>query len=214
MSRLQGLAHDLAGTASDQNLTFAYNPASQIVTRTMSNTAYASDAVGATGSYAVNGLNQYTSVAGTPFAYDANGNLTSDGATTYVYDAENRLVSASGATSATLSYDPLGRLWQVSSAAGTSRFLYYGDELGQEFDGAGNMLRAYVHGTGPDDPLVWYEIGAVPQRRHLYTDHQGSIVAIADHAGNVMQINAYDAWGVPDATAASTRCSSSTTRDS
>ena len=41
VSRLQGLAHDLAGTASDQNLTFAYNPASQIVTRTGSNDLYA-----------------------------------------------------------------------------------------------------------------------------------------------------------------------------
>ena len=48
------------------------------------------------------------------FAYDANGNLTSDGSTSFVYDAENRLVSASGAKTASLAYDPLGRLWQTS----------------------------------------------------------------------------------------------------
>ena len=37
LSRLTSLSHDLAGTANDQALTFAYNPASQIVSRTGSN---------------------------------------------------------------------------------------------------------------------------------------------------------------------------------
>lgn len=41
-----------------------------------------------------------------------------------VYDAENRLVSATGATPATLSYDPMGRLFQTSGGApGTTQFL-------------------------------------------------------------------------------------------
>ena len=51
------------------------------------------------------------------FAYDANGNLTSDGSSTFVYDVENRLVSASGAKTAALVYDPLGRLFQTSGGA-------------------------------------------------------------------------------------------------
>lgn len=44
------------------------------------------------------------------FTYDLNGNLTGDGSTTYAYDTENRLTSANGAKTATLKYDPLGRL--------------------------------------------------------------------------------------------------------
>ena len=72
------------------------------------------------------------------FTYDANGNLKSDGSTSFVYDAENRLVSASGAKTASLAYDPLGRLWQVSGGtAGTTRFVYDGDRLVEEYDGAG-----------------------------------------------------------------------------
>jgi hypothetical protein len=39
---------------------------------------------------------------------------------TFVYDSENRLVSASGAKNATLAYDPLGRLGQVSSGPGVT----------------------------------------------------------------------------------------------
>jgi RHS repeat-associated protein len=206
VGRLQSLTHDLAGTASDQALTFDYNAASQVVTRTSSNDAYASNsALTVSRAYAVNGLNQYTGTTsgGTPsatFTYDANGNLTGDGSNTYVYDAENRLVSASGGHTATLAYDPLGRLWQVTAPTATTRFLYDGDRLAIEFDGAGNVLRAYVHGTGPDEPLVWYE--AVPggtSRRYLHADHQGSIVAVADQNGNAIAINAYDPWGIPNA---------------
>ena len=44
----------------------------------------------------MNGLNQYTAVAGNAYAYDANGNLISDGVNSYVYDAENRLATRSG----------------------------------------------------------------------------------------------------------------------
>jgi RHS repeat-associated protein len=197
MSRLTALTHDLAGTSADQSLGFVYSPASQIVTRTASNDSYASNtAYNVSRAYSVNGLNQYTVAGPATFAYDANGNLTSDGSTNFVYDAENRLVSASGARSATLSYDPLGRLWQVSSASGTTRFLYDRDAIVMEYDGGGNLLRSYVHGPTADEPFTWYEAGI---RRHFHADHQGSIVSVADDAGNLVAINGYDAWGVPNA---------------
>ncbi|MEL4383204.1 type IV secretion protein Rhs, partial [Shewanella algae] len=77
---------------------------------------------------------------------DANGNLISDGSDTYVYDAENRLVAASNGTS--LTYDPTGRLWQITKgASGNSRFLYDGDALVAEFDASGTMTDRYVHGS-------------------------------------------------------------------
>jgi RHS repeat-associated protein len=201
VGRLQSLGHDLAGTASDQALTFGYNPASQIVTRTSSNDSYASNtAYNVSRSYSVNGLNQYTAAGGATFQYDANGNLTSDGTNSYVYDAENRLVSRSGGGSTVaLAYDPMGRLWQVSTPSSLVRFLYDGDRLAGEYDGFGSVLRGYVHGTGADEPLVWYEVGVGNWRRYLHADHQGSIIAIADQDGNPIAINGYDAWGIPNA---------------
>jgi RHS repeat-associated protein len=36
-------------------------------------------------------------------------------------------------------------------------------------------------------------------RRYLHADHQGSIIAVADQNGNPMAINAYDEWGIPNA---------------
>jgi len=197
-SRLSSLTHDIGGTSRDQRLDFGYNPASQIVSRTSSNDAYAwGGHVDLERGYAVNGLNQYASAGPATFAYDANGNLTSDGSTSFVYDAENRLVSASGATSATLSYDPLGRLWQVNGPSGITRFIYDGDDLIWENDAWGNPRAAYAHGPGADEPLVWYEFSGGWKERYLHADHQGSIIAATDQAGNPLVTNSYDEYGIP-----------------
>jgi RHS repeat-associated protein len=106
-------------------------------------------------------------------------------------------VSASGAKTATLAYDPLGRLWQVSGPAGATKFVYDGDCLTSEQDGSNNWLRSYVHGPRRDEVLTWHD--ATTNRRFLKADHQGSIVAVVDMAGNTVGVNSYDAWGIPNA---------------
>ena len=146
ISRPSALTHDLAGTASDLNFGFGYNAASQVTTRpiTSNDAAYTYAPAGQpTVTYARNGLNQYATVAGVAYGYDPNGNLTSDGATTFGYDVGNRLITATGARNAALSYDPLGRLYQVSSAGVTTRFLYDGGALVAEYNATGTMLRRY-----------------------------------------------------------------------
>lgn len=80
----------------------------------------------------MNGLNQYSSIGGVSYQYDASGNLTSDGDNTYVYDVENRLRQVSGVNNATMTYDPLGRLVQVSGSS-TTRFFYDGDAMIAEY---------------------------------------------------------------------------------
>jgi RHS repeat-associated protein len=203
VSRLTSLHHGFGNTAFDNTSTFAYNPASQMATRTRTNPLYEfTDNVNVNRSYAVNGLNQYTSAGPASFTYDANGNLTSDGSTTFTYDVENRLVSASGARTANLSYDPLGRLYETSGgSAGVTRFLYDGDALVAEY-GAGILLRRYIHGPGVDEPLIWYE-GSNPawpgDLRVLGADHLGSIVSIANGAGIATSVNTYDPYGIPGA---------------
>ncbi|MGB5101764.1 MAG: RHS repeat-associated core domain-containing protein, partial [Steroidobacteraceae bacterium] len=200
------IVHNLdgGGTSNDLTTTFNYNPASQIVTRAQSNSAYEFPITGSNRSYAVNGRNQYTQITGdapATLTSDANGNLTSDGSTSFGYDTENRLTSASGAQSATLSYDPLGRLYQVTSAGVTTRFLYDGDRLIAEYNTAGTVQRRYVHGTGVDEPLVWYEGASVSSasRRYLHADHQGSVIATSNAAGAKLETGTYDAYGVTTA---------------
>ncbi|MBT2134664.1 hypothetical protein KK137_09990 [Croceibacterium sp. LX-88] len=104
VSRLGSVAHDFAGISNDVTTSFTYNPASQIAAQTRDNDLYAwTGGANVNRDYAANGLNQYTTVWGWAYAYDANGNLTSDGNQTFAYDVENRLVSRSGgSTTATL----------------------------------------------------------------------------------------------------------------
>jgi RHS repeat-associated protein len=193
--RLTALSHNANNPYINVNFGYGYTPASQIATQTRDNDNYAWTAhFNVDRSYAVNGLNQYTSAGPATFTHDANGNLTSDGATTFVYDIENRLVSASGAKNATLRYDPLGRLYETVGGGVTTRFLYDGDELVAEFGGAGNFLRQYAHGTGNDDPVYMLDYTACCSS-FFHTDHQGSIVAITGDSVNA--INSYDEYGIP-----------------
>lgn len=196
LGRLSSFADAYVGGTG--NLTtgpITYNPASQIVGSARSNDAYAwRGGVLVSRNYAVNGLNQYTSAGPASFTYDANGNLTSDGTNSYVYDAENRLISMSNGTA--LTYDPMGRLWQVAKGAEDTRFLYDGDALIAEYNATGVAIARYVHGSNAvaDDPLIWYDGG---QARWLHADHQGSIVAATNGAGASPLINSYDEYGIP-----------------
>ena len=203
VGRLNALAHTSLGLS----YSYGYNPASQMVTRTISNDAYVyTGDVNVNRNYAVNGLNQYTSAGPATFGYDANGNLTSDGASSFVYDVENRLVSRTGAATANLRYDPLGRLYETSGgAAGATRFLYDGDELVAEYDSSGTLLRRYVHGSSVDDPLAVFEGSGVADSaaRLVKTNHQGSVIALTDWNGNLLSKNSYDDWGIPAAANAS-----------
>ncbi len=202
-SRLASLADTLGGTSANLTSTFTYNPAAQITIRTRSNDVYIwMGAYNVSRPYTANGLNQYSVAGPATFTYDPNGNLTSDGGAMFSYDVENRLTNASGGKTVALSWDPLGRLARTSGGSGgTINYLYDGDELIAEYDGAGTLLRRYIHGADADDPLVWYEGAAVgPNRRYLQTDHQGSVVSIADANGTAIATNSYDPWGIPAST--------------
>ena len=199
LSRLGTLSHSLAGTASDLTRTFTYNPAGQIKTAASSNDAYAwTGAVNGSTSYAKNGLNQYTAVGPATLSYDARGNLTNDGTSGYTYSSENLLKS--GPSSASLAYDPLLRLFSVTQGATITQFAYDGFNLASEYNGSGTLQRRYVFGPGTDEPILWYEGTGTTDRRWLYIDERGSVIATADSTGAKLAINSYDEYGVPGAT--------------
>lgn len=204
--RVSSLTNNLSAAGGNNQWAFGYNPVSQIVQITRSNDAFAySGRYDVSRDYTSNGLNQYVYAGAASFSYDANGNLTSDGSTSYNYDIENRLVTAAGSKSATLRYDPIGRLYEVAGASSTVRFLYDGDALVGEYDGAGNLLRRYIHGVDlkADDPITWYEGAAytATSERFMRPDWEGSIVAVSDSTGaTLLAINAYDEYGIPQGT--------------
>jgi RHS repeat-associated protein len=187
-----------AATDSLENV-FQYNPAGQIRELVQGNTRYNfREVANRTGAYSPNGLNQYESVGGRPIAHDTKGNLIGDGADTYRYDMENHLLETGGSTASTLAYDTLGRLAQLTVDGTTTQFLYDGDALvGEYVNGA--LTRRYVHGDQVDEPWVQYDGSGVAatDRRYLFADHQGSVIAQANHSGAVLIRNTYDPYGIP-----------------
>jgi RHS repeat-associated protein len=205
---LSYLNHDLSGAGGDYSVSLTRNRAGEIASLTRANDAYAWTRHHAMSlGYTANGLNQYSQITSAGYAatnptYDANGNLVSDGGTNYIYDIENRLVSASGEHNGSLVYDPLGRLFQVSSAStGTTQFLYDGDALVAEYNGTGAVTERYVHGAGADVPLTWYHGADLSDLRFLQADERGSIIAVASGntgaEGAPLALNTYDEYGVP-----------------
>ena len=226
ISRLASLANDLPAAATPGDVTIgltAYNPASQIVTRTRSNAAYvfddpvegSNDYTHASGPASPNGLNQYRQITGAEPAtigYDGRGNLTFYNAPTnpedrvYGYDARNLMTSATvdGGSATTLSYDPLGRLYQVN-APGTAddrRYLWDGDTIIAEIDPVtGAIRRRFVHAPGSlGAPIAQYEGATVSaaSRRYLQTDERGSVISTVDSDDGTQSVtNTYDPYGRP-----------------
>ncbi|WP_181815631.1 RHS repeat domain-containing protein [Alteripontixanthobacter maritimus] len=201
LGQLTSLATNLAGTAADNTRSLAYNPAGQIAQVTQSNDAYAfGGLVNVDRPYSVNGLNQLTQSGPVPLGYDARGNLTSSGSDGFTYSSENFLTGKTGAV--TMSYDPVGRLYQTSGlAAGgaINRFAYDGVDMIGEYNAANQLQRRYVHGPGVDNPIVWYEGAGTADRRYLHADERGSIIAASNGMGGLIGANAYDEYGIPDA---------------
>lgn len=196
VSRPTSLVQNSPVNAADVTYTLTWNPASGIKSRAGNNATYALATPSSVNrAYTSNGLNQLTGAGGLTLTSDTRGNTTSDGVNTYGYDAENRLTGLSSAVS--LTYDPLGRLAQVSGTSTTS-FLYDGVDLIAEYSGSGTLLRRYVHGPGSDEPVLWYEGTGLTDRRWLIADQLGSIVAVTDGAGAALNVNKYDEYGVPD----------------
>jgi RHS repeat-associated protein len=202
IGRLTSQSDAFSSNINNVGWTFGLNPASQIISEARSSDAYVyGGLVSVNRTYAVNGLNQYTSAGPASFTYDDNGNLTSDGTNSYTYDVENRLVQAvNGGVATNLTYDPSGRLFEVAKGSADTRFLYDGDALVAEYDGSGTLTNRYVHGSNAaaDDPLVWYVGAGLTSRHFLHADHLGSIVAVTNSSG-APSINSYDEYGIPSA---------------
>ncbi len=154
---------------------------------------------GGTTSYTSNSLNQYESVAGTNYSYDKNGNLTFDGVYHYYYDCENRLTEVNDINNqrtATYKYDFKGRRVAKAVGATTTTFVYDGDQIIQEYRN-GYRWKTYYYGTGIDELIRMIGDNLGEPGLTYYYDGLGSVIALADYMGNVLEKYSYDVFGKP-----------------
>jgi RHS repeat-associated protein len=139
------------------------------------------------------------------FTYDRNGNLTSRttvrGKTTYTWDVENGLakVDFPDGGVVTYKYDPFGRRIEKNVNGAVTTYLYDGNAILMEMDGAGQVTARYTHGPVVDWPLMMEREG---QTFFYHADALRSVAALTDSSGNVVRSYAYDSWGRPQATEA------------
>jgi YD repeat-containing protein len=148
-------------------------------------------------------LNQYAYFDQWGLSYDLNGNTTQKGTQHFSYDYRNQLVIATDInTTVEMKYDVFGRRIQETVAKGTqskTRNLYYsGNQLIEERDGNDNITRQYIYGSGIDEIIRMdvYDGGTVISY-YFHTDAIGSVTAITDENGNIVERYTYDIYGMP-----------------
>ncbi len=133
--------------------------------------------------------------------HDKNGNLTSDADNNrYSYDSENRLIAVNGNNTASITYDPNGRLYKTVINGKTSYYVFAGDALIATTDGNNNITARFIHSDQIDEPLIQYQGAAASYSatQYLHANYQGSVIAVSNLSNNkVSQVNQYDAFGVP-----------------
>ena len=134
------------------------------------------------------------------YTYDANGNLTSQtdkvtsDVTTYNWNAQDQLIRIDrpGGTVVTYAYDALGRRIEKNVDGTIARYVYDGDDIYLETDGAGALVARYAHGDLVDQPLSVERGGS---DFFYHADHQGSIRQVTNAAGTVVNEYEYDSYG-------------------
>jgi RHS repeat-associated protein len=154
---------------------------------------------GTTVSYSQNNanINQYGSVGGVNYSYSDNGNLTNDGTYTYGYDKRNRLTSVNNGSIASYKYDSAGRRISKTVGSTTTKFFYDGDRIAFEYTGTGTTgKKKYVYGNGIDEVLCMIDVSN-SQTYYYQADALGSIVALTNSSGAVVERYKYDVYGKP-----------------
>jgi RHS repeat-associated protein len=219
-SRITGI-QTANNAATIDNVAYTYDNAGNRITKTQPQTNY---------NYtydAIYRLTQATPSSGTQenYTYDQVGNrLTkapdtspnTNETTQYSYDDENRLTGVQitqngNIKQLTFAYDPFGKRISktiVQDGIGTDcqspnvcprtiNYVYDGQNIIMEYDQTGNITAKYTHGPNTDEPL------AVQQGTNTYYYHAdglGSITALSNSSGNIVQTYSYDSFGNMTAT--------------
>jgi RHS repeat-associated protein len=170
--------------------------------------AFAYDPVGnrTTGGSVVNAGNQLTADATHAYQYDDNGNLTrktllaTGNYSQYTYDAENRLTKVeefvagnpTAFATSTYRYDGLGRRIEKVANGQTKRYVYDGEDILLEYDGANVLQARYTHGPGIDEPIAVTKGGST---FFYHQDGLGTVTDLTDSAGATAKSYSYDAYG-------------------
>jgi RHS repeat-associated protein len=198
LGRLLAVTHPAGGGQPDES--YSYDPAGNRLSSHQSPTLrYSYQAPYNEGGNQLREDSQFS------YQYDRNGNLlrrveTATGSyMMFAYDPRGRIVRAEafgpGGTllrSAEYTFDALGRRVRAVEDGVVQEFVYDGVNPIVVLDGAGSPARRRLYSRYVDGILADQEGGTV---RWLLTDHVGTVRALVDSAGMVLDRYTYDAFG-------------------
>ncbi len=206
-------------TTPDGISNYAYDETNQLTGADHSSQADETYAYDATGNrtntgYSTSGNNRLASDGVNNYEYDKEGNRTKSTeigtgkSTEYTWDYRNRLTQvvfkdAAGNIIKDVSYiyDTSGRRLAKSvdadgagpGAAVIDRYVYDGDNIALQFDGASAQTHRYLYGPAIDQVLADESAGGVVH--WMLADHEGTVRDIIDSGGNLINHIVYDSFG-------------------
>ena len=165
------------------------------------------------GDYTYGPFNRLSNVGHKPYEFNDDGNLISGPYPTlapsphawseYAYDFENRLTQVTLAWRGALffvhrryinyKYDALGRRVERNTSDGeVEKFVYDGQDVIEDLNANGEVIRTYLNGPGIDD-----KIRQTDENGDLYftSDHLGSTATLTDADGEEVEQITYDSFG-------------------
>jgi RHS repeat-associated protein len=177
-------ASNNTATIPNQNLAYSYDAMGNRTVTVIN---------GVTATYVTNNVNEYTSVGGTAYQYDANGNLLYDGTNTYTYNSLNEMTSAVGPSgTTTYTYNALGQLVSSTVNGQTTQYLIDPAGLGNvvgTYSGSGNLIADYTYGLGLTSQVT-------PGGTYYYDfDGVGSAADLTNSIGGMVDTYSYLPFG-------------------
>ena len=75
---------------------------------------------------------------------------------------------------------------------------YDGGQVIAEYDGSDTLLRKFIYGPGIDEPICMIDVDGPSETRYYYhLDGLGSVVALSNVNGEIVEAYSYDVFGTP-----------------
>jgi RHS repeat-associated protein len=134
------------------------------------------------------------------YAYDNNGNMLSGGGRSISYTATNQASSMAlpGGGAISYQYDTFDQRSQQSAPEGTTVYWNAQGVTSEEYTAAGTgavTWRSYLSAAGEKIGVMVQPAGGATTPIYFHSDHLGSIVALTNAAGTVIERDDYDPWG-------------------
>ena len=157
--------------------------------------------------YAYGANNQLTGSSVYSYSYDNNGNMTGrtrladNASATFTYDSRNRMVTATTENGEifTFTYDVMGRRLSKTvvhngNTLSSDYYIYDGADIIAVTDANRTVKTVYTHGLSIDEHLMMKKDTT---DYFMLTDGLGSVIALTDQSGTVVERTQYQSYGKP-----------------